>query len=315
MSRSDLSDSVRSKCPKLGVGLGLRGPHYEHLLTQPTRTQWLEATSENYFGLPEGAGGRPIHVLEKLRERYPIVLHGVSLSIGSTDSLSLDYLRALKKLVNRIRPAWVSDHLCWTGVDGKNLHDLLPLPFTREAVDHLVRRIDEVQGFLGIPMLFENVSSYLTFTHSEMTEWEFISEVAGRSGCGVLLDLNNVYVSSVNHGFDPFQFLNGIPVDSVGQFHLAGHSESHGVLIDTHDQPISEPVWELYKAALRRFGSVSTLIERDANIPDYLKIEEEVVRAQKIQEEACHDGPSIAEANAFRSAALAESSHQQIAGS
>jgi uncharacterized protein (UPF0276 family) len=295
---------------ELGVGLGLRGKHYHDLLSldpDQIRTQWLEATTENYFGVSGGAGGRPIRVLEKLRERFPIVLHGVSLSIGSTDPISLDYLRAVKSLKDRIQPAWVSDHLCWTGVNGQNLHDLLPLPFTRETVDHLVARIDQVQSFLGAPMLFENVSSYLTFTHSEMTEWEFLAEVSQKTGCGILLDLNNVYVSSVNHGFDPLNYLNGIPVDRVGQFHLAGHSVSHGILIDTHDQPISKPVWELYRAALLRFGNVSTLIERDAHIPDYLTMETEIVRAQKIQGDILvgnrkggdHGGKDLVEAHAF----------------
>jgi len=287
--------SIFQSLPELGVGLGLRGKHYSDLLSsvredgEPVRTQWLEATTENYFGLSGQNGGRPLRVLEKLRERFPIVLHGVSLSIGSIDPLSIDYLRAVKSLKERIQPAWVSDHLCWTGVNGQNLHDLLPLPFTRETVDHLVARIDQVQNFLGAPMLFENVSSYLTFTHSEMTEWEFLSEISRRSGCGLLLDLNNVYVSSVNHGFNPLDYLNGIAVDRVGQFHLAGHSVSHGVLIDTHDQPISEPVWTLYRAALARFGAVSTLIERDANIPDYQTMELEIVRAQYFQKEVHRD--------------------------
>jgi uncharacterized protein len=301
--------SVLQSLPQLGVGLGLRGKHYGDLLSsvredgEPVRAQWLEATTENYFGLSDRvvnevvgqAGGRPLRVLEKLREYFPIVLHGVSLSIGSIDPISIDYLRAVKSLKDRIQPAWVSDHLCWTGVNGQNLHDLLPLPFTREAIDHVVARIDQVQTYLGSPMLFENVSSYLTFTSSEMTEWEFLSEISRRSGCGLLLDLNNVYVSSVNHGFDPLQFLRGIPVDRVRQFHLAGHSVSQGVLIDTHDQPISEPVWQLYRAALARFGAVSTLIERDANIPDYRTMELEIVRAQYFQREVFNDERKLLE--------------------
>jgi uncharacterized protein len=301
----------------LGVGLGLRGKHYSHLLSQPTQTQWLEATTENYLGLAGANGGRPIRILEKLRESFPIVLHGVSLSIGSSDPLDFEYLRAVKALMGRIQPAWVSDHLCWTGVNGQNLHDLLPLPFTRETVDHLVERIDQVQNFLGTQMIFENVSSYLTFSHSEMTEWEFISEVSEKSGSGILLDLNNVYVSSVNHGFDPVQYLNGIPSDKVGQFHLAGHSESEGVLIDTHDHDISEPVWDLYRTALKRFGPVSTLIERDANIPDYPIIEAEVVRAQEIQkeiprkidEEGSSYGQGFRKAKSLASSALDEPGH------
>jgi len=297
----------------LGVGLGLRGKHYSHLLSQPTQTQWLEATTENYLGLAGANGGRPIRVLEKLRESFPIVLHGVSLSIGSSDPLDFEYLRAVKDLMGRIQPAWVSDHLCWTGVSGQNLHDLLPLPFTRETVDHLVDRIDQVQNFLGTKLIFENVSSYLTFSHSEMTEWEFISEVSEKSGSGVLLDLNNVYVSSVNHGFDPIQYLNGIPSDRVGQFHLAGHSDSGGVLIDTHDHDISEPVWDLYRTALKRFGSVSTLIERDANIPDYLTIEAEVIRAKEIQrktqEEVSGYGQGFRKAKSLTSPELDEPGH------
>jgi uncharacterized protein (UPF0276 family) len=305
----------------LGVGLGLRGKHYSHLLSQPTQTQWLEATTENYLGLAGANGGRPIRVLEKLRGSFPVVLHGVSLSIGSSDSLDFEYLRAVKDLMERIQPAWVSDHLCWTGVNGQNLHDLLPLPFTRETIDYLVDRIDQVQNFLGTKMIFENVSSYLTFSHSEMTEWEFISEVSEKSGSGILLDLNNVYVSSVNHGFDPLQYLKGIPSNKVGQFHLAGHSESEGVLpsflIDTHDHDISEPVWDLYRTALRRFGSVSTLIERDGNIPDYLTIEAEVVRAKEMQSEIprnIHDevsgyGQGFRKAKSLPNSELDESGH------
>lgn len=262
--------SVKTQCtPALGCGVGLRPAHYSHVLSARPEVGFFEAVSENFIGIASGNGGRPIHVLEKIRENYPVVLHGVSLSIGSVDPLNFDYLKRLKTLVDRMQPTMVSDHFCWTGVAGENLHDLLPLPYTREAISHVAERIGRVQDFLGRQMLFENVSSYVTYAHSEMTEWEFISEIVAASGCGVLLDVNNVYVSAVNHGFVPTEFLFGIPPAAVKQFHLAGHADMGTHLVDTHDHPVCETVWRLFAEAVARFGDVPALIEWDDQIPAF----------------------------------------------
>jgi uncharacterized protein len=246
-----------------GFGLGLRTPHYEAMLNEPHAIDWLEVITENYL-VP---GGKALDYLERIRERFPVVMHGVSLSIGSTDPIDVDYLASVRALAQRIEPHWISDHLCWTGIDGRNLHDLLPLPYTEEALDLVVARVGQVQDALGRRLLLENVSSYLTFHASDMSEWEFLREVAQRADCAILLDINNIYVSSVNHGFDPLTYLKAIPQERVRQFHLAGHSNLGGHLIDTHDHPIVEPVWNLYSAAVAHFGAVPTMIERDDNIP------------------------------------------------
>jgi uncharacterized protein (UPF0276 family) len=221
-------------------------------------------------------------VLDRVRAEYPVVLHGVSLSIGSTDPLDRAYLDSLKKLASRIEPAWISDHLCWTGMAGRNLHDLMPLPFTEEAVGHVAGRVAQVQECLGRRILLENVSSYVTFRESDMSEWDFLSEVSGRADCLILLDINNVYVSAFNHGFDPLDYLNAIPADRVQQFHLAGHSHCGTHLIDTHDADVADPVWSLYAAALRRFGAVSAMIERDDHIPPLPDLLRELDQARKI---------------------------------
>jgi uncharacterized protein len=247
----------------LGFGLGLRTAHYEAVLQENPRVDWFEVISENYLA----PGGKPLHYLHRIRERYPIVMHGVSLSIGSTAPLDKTYLRELERLAGRIEPAWISDHLCWTGVDGVNLHDLLPLPYTEEALRHVARRVQQVQDFLGRRILLENVSSYVTYSVSRLTEWDFLAQLTAEADCDILLDVNNIYVSSVNHGFDPMDFLLGIPVHRVRQIHLAGHEHHGNVIIDTHDAAVVEPVWALYRAARLRFGDVATLIERDANIP------------------------------------------------
>jgi uncharacterized protein len=250
--------------PVLGFGLGLRPTHYEALLgEQRGAVDWLEALTENYLGL----GGQPLRYLERLREHYPLVLHGVSLSIGSSDDLDVGYLQRVRALADRLDVRWISDHLCWTGVDGVNMHDLLPVPFTAEALDHIARRIERVQELLGRRILIENVSSYLTFARDEMTEHEFIRELVRRSDCLLLLDVNNVYVSSVNHGFDALAYLDALPAERIQQIHLAGHSQRGPYLIDTHDAPVPEPVWTLYREAIRRFGTVATMIERDDNVP------------------------------------------------
>ena len=268
----------------LGFGLGLRTDHYDAILETSPRVDWFEALSENYL-VP---GGKPLHYLDRIRADYPVVLHGVSLSIGSTDPLDRDYLKALKQLAHRVDPAWVSDHLCWTGVAGKNLHDLMPIPYTEEAIEHIASRVREVQEFLGRQILLENVSSYVTFRGSEMSEWDFLSEIARRADCHVLLDVNNIYVSAFNHGFDALEFLNGIPVERVRQIHLAGHSNCGTHIIDTHDADIIDPVWDLYATAVRRFGNVATMIERDDHIPPLGVLVNELGRAREVASRALH---------------------------
>lgn len=263
----------------LGYGLGLRADHYDALLDAP-RIDWLEAVAENYL-VP---GGKPLDWLRRMRERYPIVLHGVSLSIGSQDALDLQYLAALKKLADSVEPAWMSDHLCWTGAHGRNLHDLLPLPYTEEAIAHVSARVRQVQDFLGRRILLENVSSYVEFKASTMSEWEFLAAIAERADCLILLDVNNIHVSANNHGFDARDYLAGIPQRRVQQFHLAGHSFQNNLIIDTHDHPVPDPVWDLYADAVRRFGPVSTMIERDDNIPPLAELIAELDHARAIAE-------------------------------
>ena len=271
----------------LGHGVGLRRDHFERVLSGPARVDWFEVISENFMV----DGGRPLDVLTRVRERYPVVLHGVSLSIGSTDPLDEGYLDRLLGLTKRFEPVWVSDHLCWTGVGGRQAHDLLPLPYTEQALAHVVERVLRVQERLGRPIALENVSSYVAYAHSAMPEWEFLAEVARRSGCGILLDINNIYVSSKNHRFDPRAYLQGVPADKVWQFHLAGHSNKGTFLLDTHDHPVIDEVWDLYRDAVRRFGPVSTLIEWDDKIPEFGRLEEESGRARAIQDEALRQEP------------------------
>jgi uncharacterized protein len=261
-----------------GFGLGLRTQHYEAVLNEPHAIDWLEVITENYL-VP---GGKPLHYLERIRRRFPLVMHGVSLSIGSTDPIDLDYLAQVRTLAARIEPHWISDHLCWTGIEGRNLHDLLPLPYTEEALASVVERVGQVQDALGRQILLENVSSYLTYRASDMSEWEFLREVAERADCAILLDINNIYVSSVNHGFDPLAYLQAMPRERVRQFHLAGHSDLGGHLIDTHDHPIVEPVWDLYCAAVAQFGAVPTMIERDDNIPSLSELVAELQIAREL---------------------------------
>lgn len=267
-----------------GFGLGLRTDHYAEILSAPAGSidvDWFEILSENYM-IP---GGKPLAMLDRISEQYPLVMHGVSMSIGSQDGPSEEYLRQLKKLMQRVQPLWVSDHLCWTGYNGKNMHDLFPLPYTEEAVKHVARNIRRVQDYLERPILLENVSSYVTFSVDSMKEWEFISAVAEESDSLILLDVNNIYVSSVNHGFDPRQYLSGISPDRVQQIHLAGHSDHGDHIIDTHDHPIADPVWMLYADALRHCGSVATMIERDDNIPPLAELVAELQQARHIASE------------------------------
>lgn len=275
-------DSKPLLSPSLGFGLGLRVDHYEAILADHPRVDWFEALTENYL-VP---GGKPLDKLLRIRERYPLVLHGVSMSIGSTQPLDRNYLAQLKALAARVEPQWISDHLCWTGVAGRNMHDLLPLPYTEEALANVVERVRTVQDTLGRRILLENVSSYVTYRDSQVTEWEFLREIVQQADCLLLLDVNNIYVSSVNHEFDPLDYLQAIPVERVQQIHLAGH-ENHGdYLIDTHDHPVPDPVWKLYDAAVRRFGSVSTMIERDANIPLLEELCSELDAARRLAERA-----------------------------
>ena len=259
-----MTDNFRDDSrPYLGFGLGLRKEHFETVLAERPGIDWFEIISENYMV----EGGKPLHYLSRIREHYPMVMHGVSLSIGSTTALNPDYLKQLKTLIDRVQPAWFSDHLCWTGVDEVNLHDLMPLPYTEEALQHVVDRVSQVQDYMGRRMLLENVSSYISYSDSQMSEWEFLREVAERADCLILLDINNIYVSAFNHNFDPLTYLQAIPGERVYQFHLAGHTHEGNLIIDTHDHPVADPVFELYTAALQRFGQVSTMIERDDNIP------------------------------------------------
>lgn len=262
-----------------GFGLGLRPAHYEALLQSHLGcVSWLEALTENYL-IP---GGRPLHYLDRLADHYPLVLHGVSLSIGGTDPLNAAYLREVRSLASRCEALWISDHLCWTGTNGINLHDLLPLPYTEAALRHVSSRVQQAQDLLGQRLVIENVSSYLQFELSEMTEWEFLAELSQRADCLLLVDINNIYVSATNHGFDPGKYLAHLPVDRVQQFHLAGHTRQGALLIDTHDAPICDAVWDLYAAAVQRFGPVATMIERDDEIPELDVLLAELDRARSI---------------------------------
>jgi len=264
--------------PFLGSGIGLRTRHFDEIAERGARVDWFEALSENFMT----PGGRPLAVLERVRRDFPIALHGVSLSIGGTDPLDVDYLRRVRALADRFDPAWLSDHLCWTGVDGRNLHDLLPLPWTEEALEHVVGRVVAAQERLGRRLVLENVSTYLAFEHSTLSEGEFLAAVADRADCDILLDVNNAYVSGVNHGFDPRSLIDALPPDRVVQIHLAGHSDLGTHLLDTHDHPVPEPVWELFRHALRRTGPVSSLVEWDGAIPPLARVEEEAARAKEV---------------------------------
>jgi uncharacterized protein (UPF0276 family) len=274
--------------PQLGHGVGLRPPHYGEVLETHPDVGWFEIISENFFE----PGGNPRRVLHAVRERWPVVMHGVSLSLGSVDPLNPEYLKKLKALADEIEPAWVSDHLCWGGFGGRYAHDLLPLPYTEEALAHVAERIARVQDLLGRHILVENVSSYLTYRHSTMSEWEFLTALCERADCGLLLDVNNVFVSAHNHGFDARAFIHGVPAERVKQLHLAGHSVDGELLLDTHDHAVPDGVWELYRVTVERLGAVPTLIEWDDQIPSWERLREESRRAETIEREILNHGAS-----------------------
>ena len=266
--------------PFLGYGLGLRKEYYQRILEEKPNVDWFEINSENYMV----DGGRPLHYLHRIRADYPMIMHGVSLSIGGTDPLNRGYLERLKSLAERVEPEWISDHLCWTGHDAHNLHDLMPLPYTESVVRHVADRVRQVQDFLGRRILLENVSSYLSYKHSEMTEFEFFTAVAEEADCLMLVDINNIYVSSRNHGYDPHVYLSSLPKHRVWQFHVAGHTDYGNYVIDTHDHPVADPVWELLAEAVRRFGAVSTMIERDDRMPPLSELLDEIAQMRSIYE-------------------------------
>jgi uncharacterized protein len=268
--------------PNLGLGLGLRTVHFPYILENHPPVDWFEIISENFMD----SGGRPRYVLEQIAERYAVVMHGVALSIGSTDPINFEYLHKLKRLADAVGARWVSDHLCWTGVAGLNAHDLLPIPLNEQTLKHVVGRVRIVQDFLQRPPVLENPSTYVTFADSTMNEWEFIGRMADETNCGLLLDVNNVYVSSVNHDFDPAVYIRSVPHRRVVQFHLAGHTNCQTHLIDTHDGPVIDPVWELYRLAHRLTGGASTLLEWDAKIPPFPVVHAEVKKARDYMSEA-----------------------------
>jgi hypothetical protein len=278
----------------LGLGVGLRTVHFPYLLANHPPVDWFEIISENFMD----SGGRPRYVLEQIAERYAVVMHGVSLSIGSTDPLDFDYLAKLKRLAGAVNARWVSDHLCWTGVAGLNAHDLLPIPLNEATLKHVVARTRTVQDFLERPLVLENPSTYVTFADSTMSEWEFISRMAEETNCGLLLDVNNVYVSSVNHDFDPAEYIRSVPHRRVVQFHLAGHTDCQTHLIDTHDGHVIDPVWELYRLAHRLTGGASTLLEWDAKIPEFPVVHAEVLKAKNYMSERLKPTAPIAPAAA-----------------
>jgi hypothetical protein len=260
-----------------GIGVGLRVPHLRHILERKPVVSWFEIISENYMV----DGGRPLAVLDQILEQYNVVQHGVSMYFGSAESMSREHLRRLKELVRRTKTPWLTDHLCWGSVDGRYTHDLLPMPYTFEAAKVAARKIRQAQDYLEVPVAVENVSSYAEFHISEMSEWEFLNEVVERADCGVLLDVNNIYVSSRNHNFDPYEYLNAVPAERVAQIHLAGHSKFEKYILDTHDHPVIAPVWNLYEHAIERCGPTPTLLEWDDRIPSFEDVHAEALKAQK----------------------------------
>jgi uncharacterized protein (UPF0276 family) len=268
--------------PDLGIGVGLRTVHFGHILSQHPPVDWFEVLSENFMK----TGGRPLYVLDQVAERYPVALHGVSLSIGSTDPLNREHIENLKGLAARTRAHWISDHLCWTGVLGRNTHDLLPMPYTEEALRHTIARVKQVSEMLERPLVLENPSTYVEFAASTLTEWAFLARLAEEADCGLLLDVNNVYVSSFNHGFDPHAYIDAIPPDRVVQYHVAGHTNKGTHIVDTHSDHAIEEVWGLYRRAWKRTGPVATLYEWDEDIPGFEVVHAEALKARARREEA-----------------------------
>ncbi len=264
-----------------GAGIGLRSRHYQEILDSKPDIPWFEVLSENYFG----AGGLPIHHLERVREDYPVTLHGVGMSLGSADPLNFSYLTKLRNLAEKIAPVYISDHLAWISVDGRHAHDLLPLPYTEEALVHFSERVQQVQDFLGRRLLIENPSSYMGFKDVDMTEWEFLQELINRTDCDLLFDVNNVYVSGKNHGFDPIEYLHALPADRVKEIHLAGYEEQDNYLFDTHGYRVHPPVWDLYETTIKHLGPIPTLIEWDNDIPEFAVLVDEANQAQKVLDE------------------------------
>jgi uncharacterized protein len=260
-----------------GVGIGLRIPHYNHIFEKKPVVDWFEIISENFMV----DGGRPLHVLDQILERYRVVQHGVSMYFGSAEPLNREHLTRLKKLVRRTNTPWLTDHLCWGSVDGRYSHDLLPMPYTFEAAKRTAQKVREARDFLEVPIAVENVSSYAEFHVSEMTEWEFLNEVVEDADCGILLDVNNIYVSSRNHNFDPFEYLRSVPVERVAQIHIAGHSKYEKYILDTHDHPVIDPVWQLYAKAIELVGPTATLLEWDDHIPSFDEVHKEALKAKK----------------------------------
>lgn len=262
--------------PNLGLGLGLRNQHFQHILEKQPAVDWFEVISENFMD----SGGRPRAILREISQQYRVVMHGVSMSIGSTDPLSFDYLQNLKNLAKEVKPAWISDHLCWTGVLGINSHDLLPVPLNEETLQHICGRIRQVQDYLERPLILENPSTYLTFQNSTISESDFLKRMAEETGCGLLLDVNNVYVSAFNNEFDPKEYIENLPADRIIQMHLAGHQHCGDHIIDTHDQALIDEVWELFNLAWRKTGGVATLLEWDADIPPFEEYHAELLKAK-----------------------------------
>lgn len=273
-----MTNAPRLGLPDLGIGVGLRTTHYRHLLEQRPTVDFLEIISDNYLE----SAGRPLEVLERLAAQYPIVMHGVSLSLGATAPLDRTYLRRLVALRDRVHARWVSDHLCFTGIAGHNTHDLLPLPYNAAVLDHVADRVRAVQDALGALLVIENPSTYLAWRGSTMPEWEFLAALCARTGCGLLLDVNNIYVSARNHGFDPHTYLDHVPWPHVVQFHIAGHSDNGDHVVDTHDAPVVPKVWELLGIAWRRAQGASVLLEWDAHIPAFAEVHAEALKARRV---------------------------------
>jgi uncharacterized protein len=274
-----------------GLGLGLRSKHFSYILEHNPSVDWFEVISENFMD----SGGRPRHVLRQVAERYPVVMHGVSLSIGSTDPLNMEYLAKLKALAEDVKPLWISDHLCWTGVNSLNTHDLLPVLLNDESLKHICSRINQVQDFLQRPIIFENPSTYLTFKQSTILEWDFLRYMTEETGCGLLLDVNNVYVSSFNNDFDPVLYIHQLPHDSIVQMHIAGHQHCGNYIIDTHDRNVVQDVWKLFSLAWKMIGGVATLLEWDSNIPDFEAYHAELLKARQFMNNISvfDDGPEM----------------------